>query len=190
MQMAKNSSIILELGCGRNSLLRSTGIVDIADVTCVDLYQPYIDIHKKERRYKECVCQNILEYEAERHYDLVVLMDVIEHIEKDMVIAYELLGKMKKWGDKVIVTTPNAEVSNMDSVGREDNIYQAHRSVWTVKEFEEWGYKVRGLSGWKQLRDSCANVKHGIYLPIMLITSPLLYMSPQQSFHLLATYEK
>jgi cyclopropane fatty-acyl-phospholipid synthase-like methyltransferase len=96
---------ICDLGCGVGW---STGILGIfGDAVGVDLS----DVSRAQLRFPYCQFQsaNLLEWEHPRdEFDLVVSMEVLEHIErrfhgKYIQIAYELL----KPGGHLILTTPN-----------------------------------------------------------------------------------
>lgn len=183
---------VLELGCGSNSLLVKTGAVKNLDVYAVDIYKPYVDSHIRDGTYKSCVCADITEIAfVDGEFGAVVCIDVLEHIPKQKVIDSGLLSSMKRWGKKVILITPNGYIDNalIDA-----NMYQEHVSGWSREELESYGYKVRGLSGWKKLRAEKSDLRYTFpflaWALVSVMSEIITYFVPQWSFHLLATYEE
>jgi 2-polyprenyl-3-methyl-5-hydroxy-6-metoxy-1,4-benzoquinol methylase len=71
-------------------------------------------------------------------FDLIVITDVIEHFDKEDGI--KLLEKLKtKCRKGVIVSTPSVWIEQGDAYG---NVYETHRSLWTVKDFKDLGYGI------------------------------------------------
>lgn len=190
--MLRDCKVILDAGCGKNSLIVSAGIVNRAYVLGVDIYEEYIKRHAEKKTYDDYLHADVVELDfKDNAFDAVVLMDVLEHIEKDRVLKSNLLEKMPKWARKVIITTPNGWVGNDESNG---NTYQNHLSGWTTKELRQHGYKVRGLSGWKFLREKNSELKfkfpYLFWAGVSLLTQAVCYFIPSQSYHLLATYNR
>jgi hypothetical protein len=182
----KANDKVLEVGCGSNSLIVKSGMIRIINDVGVDIFKPYIDSHKADGLYKECICGDITKMRfGINQFDVVVCMDVLEHIEKEK--AKKLLERMPLWANKVIVTTPNGEVGN----GISDNPYQKHISSWNVKDFQYYGYQVHGLSGLKNLRTDNAELKYKtpylMWAGISLLTQVYTYNKPESAYHLLAT---
>ena len=187
--MLKPSDRVLELGCGKDSLLVRSGIIRKLRVTGVDIFKPYVDMHNSKGLYKKCILADITKVEFKpNQFDAVVCMDVLEHIRKDEGCG--LLLKMKVWAKKVIITTPNGEVPGIPSDG---NSYQEHMAGWTADELRTYGYTVRGVSGWKPLRkpDSQLRYLHPFvfWASLSLLSSFAVYYLPNKAFHLQATYE-
>lgn len=192
LAMLGNCKKILDLGCGRDSLLVRSGIVKRAEVYGLDIFKPYVDGHNTDGTYRYCICADAVGVDFnENEFDAVVCMEVLEHIDKDRIIESGLLQRMQKWARKVIITTPNGYVGNDVSDG---NVYQEHLSSWNIEDFIGHGYKVRGLSGWKSLRTDGATLRYNtpflFWAGLSLLTVVGTYYLPRQSYHLLATYEK
>lgn len=64
-------------------------------------------------------------------YDLVLLIDVIEHMSKRD--GHALLQAMLRVGTSVLVSTPKLFVKQHD----EDNPYEEHICLWTWQEFND-----------------------------------------------------
>jgi hypothetical protein len=62
----------------------------------------------------------------ESRYDLVLLIDVLEHFEKHQ--GEFLLHKILHNNDGVLISTPKKPSSQKDAFG---NVYETHRSKWT-----------------------------------------------------------
>lgn len=187
--MIKAGDRVLELGCGKNSLLIRSGIIKKLKVTGVDVFEPYVRLHNSDGLYESCVQADITEINFEPdQFDAVVCMDVLEHVPKNEGV--KLLDKMKVWGKKVIITTPNGTVPGIPS---DSNVHQEHQSGWTTKELEAHGYTVRGTSGWKVLRkpDSQLRYLHPFvfWASLSLISDLIVYFRPDKAFHLRATYK-
>jgi 2-polyprenyl-3-methyl-5-hydroxy-6-metoxy-1,4-benzoquinol methylase len=203
LAMLKTGDNVLELGCGRNSLLLRSGIIKRMNVTGVDIFKPYVDSHLADGIYRTCICADATEIDFKTgEFDAVVCMDVLEHITKDRVVESKLLSNMQKWGRKVIITTPNGYVENDISDAtvyhlvngiNDGNIYQGHQSGWSIEELKAYGYKVRGLSGWKKLRKENSQLRYEspylFWAGVSLLSEVVTYFIPKLSYHLLATYE-
>ena len=188
--MIKAGDRVLELGCGKNSLLVRSGIIKQLRVTGVDIFEPYVKLHNSDGLYESCIQADITKIDFRpNQFDAVVCMDVLEHISK--ADGVKLLGKMKAWGRKVIITTPNGTVPGIPSDG---NIHQEHQSGWFAKELEEYGYTVHGASGWKALRKPDSQLRHlhpfVFWASLSLLSDLIVYFMPDKAFHLRATYEK
>jgi len=93
-------------------------------------------------------------YEA-NSFDAVIALDVIEHLEKNEGLA--MLQKMELLARRrVVIFTPNGFLPQGN---KEDNVYQVHRSGWTVDEFRELGYTVVGIRGLKFLGGELASIR-------------------------------
>lgn len=61
------------------------------------------------------------------NYDLVLMVDVIEHIDKE--IALELLNRIPGW---IVICTPQEWFQNPE---HEEFPFEEHRSLWTAADF-------------------------------------------------------
>lgn len=69
------------------------------------------------------------------HYDLIIVGDVIEHLDKDA--GMELLHKLVQRGTLVVVATPRGYMEQGELHGNE---YEAHRSGWEAQDFVEFAH--------------------------------------------------
>lgn len=128
---------IVDLGCGPCYKERDTRVLGV-DITCVDIYEPYLQIC---RSYGfETIHVDIREIENYFLYksvDIIWLLDVIEHVEKSE--ALKLLETIEKIAKKqIIIFAPSGEMPQEE---RDGNVYQRHISTWSIREFEIKGYK-------------------------------------------------
>ncbi len=144
---------VLDLGCGSNPpLLRA---MHPRMYYGVDAYKPSIDavIHRCESHqlfhYKFEVGNLDSVHFAENEFDVVVCVDVIEHLSKDN--GLKLIESAKHWASKfVYISTPNGFL-RQDPY--DSNSFQEHLSGWSIKEFDSLGFEpIRGGGGLKILR--------------------------------------
>ena len=67
-------------------------------------------------------------------YDLIVLIDVIEHMEKKDGI--KLIRELKKKSEFILITTPKKHIEQTDLFS---NKYEIHRSLWKRNELRKFG---------------------------------------------------
>ncbi len=182
----KGSTNLLDVGCGANSPVQTFN----NKLYCVgvDAFEPSIEKSKLKQihdEYRKLDVLKIGEVFQEKSFDIVVALDLIEHLEKSD--GLKLLDLMEKIAaKKVIIYTPNGFLPQGD---RENNPWQVHLSGWEAKEFEARGYKVIGVNGRKSLRGAFAKVK---YKPAILwnfisdISELYVKNKPEKAFQLLA----
>jgi hypothetical protein len=185
---------VLDLGCGQSSLLQYVDGIPIR--VGVEYWKPYIDEARKNRIHSDYINSDILDVKFHKDgVDAVMLIDVLEHIEK--ANAYALLLNMRNWArKKVIISVPNGDIPQDDTY-HDGNEKQRHVSQWTPAELENLGYFVKGFGGWKPLRGEGANIiptktKTGHYLlsGISAVSEPFVQVAPDYAFHLFAVLDK
>jgi hypothetical protein len=68
------------------------------------------------------------------HYDLILLIDIIEHFEKDEGI--KLINNCLKISDNILLSTPHKFFAQRDVYG---NSMETHRSLWAKGDFRQFG---------------------------------------------------
>jgi hypothetical protein len=95
-------------------------------IDCVEVFEEYITpLHKYI--YNNIYNNNILDLvtNLDYRYDLVLLIDVLEHFEKKE--GSDLLKTLVKNNNGVLISTPKKPSPQKDAFG---NIYETHRSRW------------------------------------------------------------
>lgn len=138
---------VLDVGCGSDSPLQF--VHGIGRKVGVDAFGPSIEASRARGLHDEYLQMQLEDLQiAPGSYDAVVLLDLIEHFEKDAGLAF--LGALERIARrKVLIFTPNGFLPQPPY---EDNPWQLHRSGWTVPDFQGLGYRVHGALGWKPLR--------------------------------------
>jgi SAM-dependent methyltransferase len=144
---------VLDIGCGPNPPLLE--YVRPASYVGVDAYQGSINRLLVNQNFdslkdKKAICTTIetLDFESNQ-FDAVLLVDLIEHLPKQMGV--EVLKNSKRWSSKAVyVSTPNGFLQQKPY---DSNSYQEHLSGWTKEDFEDLGFQwIRGGGGPKFLR--------------------------------------
>jgi len=134
---------ILDLGCG-------FGIYGVAVREWLELgynengwniYIEGVEAFQKYRNpnwehYDKIIVGDILKVNFDRKYDAILLLDVIEHFEKE--IGRKLIEQIKKLlnpGGILLVGTP-AIFCKQDAVY--GNEFERHRSLWTIDDFKDF----------------------------------------------------
>lgn len=139
---------VIDIGCS----VGTTGILlkayrDVKRSVGVEIHKPYLDHCRKINAYDEIIEFDLRNKKLpfdDNSFDLVLCLDVVEHLEK--IPALNLLKELKRIGRKVVVTTPSY-MQRQEAL--DGNEYQIHRCFISKKEFEILGYKVRGIGNMK-----------------------------------------
>ncbi|KYC45243.1 MAG: hypothetical protein APG12_01698 [Candidatus Methanofastidiosum methylothiophilum] len=182
----KNCNAVLDLGCGPNSPIKDC---EISFSVGVELFDDYFIQSKTKKIHNKYIQADIRKIEFESNsFDAVLCSEVIEHLTKEE--GYNLLKKMENWASKkVIITTPNGYVSQSTY---DNNPLQEHKSAWEVKQFEDLGFRVHGMMGWKKLRGNHGFIKyrpHKLWVILSNLSQKITYKFPSYSFQLFAVKE-
>ncbi len=100
-----------------------------------------IEIHKGYHNtiwdyvYDEVLIGNALEkIERFSNIDLIIMADVIEHLEKET--GFALIEKCINISKKVLITTPKEFFIN-DYI---ENIFEQHQSLWSISDFQKYSF--------------------------------------------------
>lgn len=119
-------------GHGKHGVLLHEYLAPMPEVHAVEMWPPYVYDFNLKGIYDHVIIDDVCNLSQEQldEYDLVVMGDVIEHIEKDK--ALDLLSRIKGW---VIIATP------VDHFHTEEGLppTEAHVSHWEKKDFENTG---------------------------------------------------
>jgi SAM-dependent methyltransferase len=188
----KDCRTVLDLGCGPSSPLEYVKDIDYS--VGVEAHLPYIEKSRERGIHTEYVAKNIMELDYRSDsFDAVILIGVLEHIEHEE--GLKVLALCEKWAKKkVIVTTPNGFIAQKSLDG---NPLQVHLSGWNVDELRELNYTVRGMCGFKFLRQEVDSDGMGddllvtmrfrprfLWFVFSVLTVPISYFLPKTSFDL------
>lgn len=149
-----NCQTALDIGCGYSSLL--SRFRPAIKTVGLDASQEVLDKARAQGQHDDYILADIsalepgtiLERTGGRLFDLVTLIDLIEHLPKRQ--GFELLEKCEQLSSKyIIVNTPNGFLEQGPEFG---NKFQRHLSGWFPHDFEGLGYSVYGTFGTKFLR--------------------------------------
>lgn len=123
---------VLDIGCGDKAITRNLKKENVVSLDAWDKVNPdiCIDISKENLPFEE------------NSFDVILMIDFIEHIEKKRGI--ELLEECKKiTRKKIIVYTPLFWTDNALNVNNPDlwcygNEFDYHKSLWEDKDFDGW----------------------------------------------------
>lgn len=102
-------------------------------LTGVDIYDDYLS-ELQHLLYDEIIIGDIFEVLPDlKQYDLAVLSDVLEHLDKDE--GHQLIKSLFKHASDIIITTP---VGFLDHPAKGDNPHEAHKSGWELVDFEQY----------------------------------------------------
>lgn len=132
---------VLDIGCGL--ALKSQFIA--AEIRIgLDLWRPYLERIDATVPYVtlNADAMRIDELFLPRSFDLVLLLDVVEHLEKPE--ALQLIAKAETVARQaVVVETPQGFLpQDIDILGLGGDHLQTHRSGWEAEEFQALGYDV------------------------------------------------
>ena len=188
-QILKGCESVLDLGCGPSSPIRSLPR-DFHSVG-IDIYEKSVEESKRKCIHNEYFVMDTLDIEQKfqpNSFDCVLAIDLIEHLEKkDGVRLIQLMEKIAK--KKVVIFTPNGFLFQQE---RDGNLWQIHRSGWTVQEMRKMGYRVIGMSGIKFLRGERASLKFSprrVWVVISDLTQLFVRNRPDKAFQILCIKE-
>lgn len=184
-----DTTSVLDVGCGSNSPLKK--VKKRFYSVGVDAFGPSIEKSKKLGIHDAYKKGNVLAIDKlfrKKQFDAVIALDLIEHLEKKH--GYELVKKMGKIAKKkIIIMTPNG-FYKQDPYG--GNKWQVHHSGWSVDDFVQLGFTVRGIRGLKWLRGEYATLKWkpwAFWGIISVLSEPFVYFFPRLAYQLFAVKE-
>ena len=185
---------VLDLGCGPDSLIQYAPGIEYS--LGVEGYAANLAKSKNKKIHSEYCLEKIENFKVgKKSFEAVVLIEVIEHLSKEA--GKRVLGEAQGWAtQKIILTTPNGFVEQGGLFG---NLLEKHVSGWTVRELRDLGFKVRGLAGFKFLRQArCVASKDDnllssirwkprfFWFVIAAFSQLFIYYMPSLAFELLA----
>jgi len=189
---------VLDLGCGPDSPIQFCKNVKYS--VGVEIFDKYLKESKKKKIHNKYLKKNILELDFEENsFDAVILIEVLEHLPPS--IGRKIIKNAGKWAKKkVIITSPNGFINQKEI---DNNPWQKHLSGWDYKKMKSMGFKVKGLAGFKFLRQEAQNDTMGddlmssirfrprvFWFLIASLSQCLVYRLPRLAFELFSVKYK
>ena len=110
---------------------------------CVDPFRPYLDRIKGSGPVMQAVLPQVLKLFVDRSWDVVLLLDVVEHMKKEEALSV-LAGARTIARRLVIIFTTDGfrEGGKLDQWGFSPNNYQTHRCGLKEEDLTHLGYEV------------------------------------------------
>lgn len=124
---------VLDVGPGWGKyavLIRETFNERPKRIDAVEMWEPYIEEHRLGVLYDEVLGGDVCDLEHFDEWDVVLMVDVIEHIDKERALL--LLDRI---GCRVVISTP----VDWFSTGPNLPPTEAHVSHWTPDDFTDTG---------------------------------------------------
>lgn len=175
---------VLDLGCGTHSMVPI--IPSSIFTTGVEYFEPDYLAALNSKRHKRYIQGDITKVEfPEKSVDAVVMLDVLEHLEKKD--GEEILTKISRWArKKVIIFTPNGFLPQESYCS---NPLMEHKSGWLVSDLKlhrfDSIYGVRGFKGLKR-KSGHESTKEELHDRIIDLTQIYTYHYPEKAFQLFA----
>jgi 3' terminal RNA ribose 2'-O-methyltransferase Hen1 len=159
--LSKGVSTVIDLGCGEGNLLRlllrekSFTRVAGADpsIFALEWAKRRLRVEKMPESHasKFTLFQGSLTYRDERFsgYDAATCIEVIEHIDKNRLGAFEDVLFARARPRVVVITTPNIEYNEKFEKMSGSLRHGDHRFEWTREEFRAWGEAIARRNGYE-----------------------------------------
>lgn len=143
------ADIVGDIGCG----IRPQNFIEPKHHICIDPHKQYLDHIKEEEKnhnrfsFINTDWNGVASLFPESSLETIFLLDVIEHLEKD--VAFDLLNKTKKLvTNQIVIFTPLGFIEQnhedgKDAWGLDGGKWQEHKSGWMPEDFgEDWEFIV------------------------------------------------
>jgi len=181
---------VLDAGCGDGSAMQSLGLSKNIEITGLDVYEPYLKLAKKKKLYKELIKMDVRKLRPQKKYDIVVASHILEHLSRKE--GGEFIKRLEKMANKrVVIASP---VGYFPQDEYDENIYQIHKSHWTVEDMIDLGYSVssqglRILWGNENIVKKYGMLSYFLFL-ISIICTPLLLFKPELGTYMICRKDK
>jgi len=176
---------ILDLGCGNFSPIYACNTPFSVGV---DVSGSSLQESRKLNIHNEYIRADVTKMEFKsQSVDAVIALNVLGDLTK--YEGEELLRKMGQWArKKIVVTMPNKDIK---PGSYDNNLSKEQGSAWSIKKFSDFGFKVRGISGWKGWKETSKNDDLKLYLfwrgRLSNLTRIIVYFFPKIAHELLIT---
>ena len=130
---------VLDLGCG---IQQANDDIRAKSVLGVDIWDIYLDEIKGKINTVR-ISMSELDRFMDKSYDVVICLDVVEHLDKDL--ALKVIDECKRICRKrAIIYTPSEFKDNMDAIQNTwdlgNNPHQEHKCLLDLNDFNLRGY--------------------------------------------------
>jgi len=158
---ARGAKRVLDLGCGSGKLVQALlKEPEFAEIVGVDISHRALEsaasrlrLERLAPRQRERVrlFQTALTYRDKRlaGFDAAAVVEVIEHLDRPRLQAFERVVFEHARPGAVALTTPNREYNvRFDGLPAGGFRHRDHRFEWTRREFEDWAGEIAGRFGY------------------------------------------
>ena len=136
---------VLDLGCG---IQQSNDRIRAKSILGADIWDVYLN-EIKDNIQTVKISMSELDRFMDKSYDIVICLDVVEHLEKDL--ALKVIDECKRICRKrAIIYTPSEFKDNVESIPNSwnlgENPHQKHLCVLNTDDFELRGYNTERVT--------------------------------------------
>jgi hypothetical protein len=111
----------------------------------IEVFKPYVDYarhHGSINKVNELNLEEMykLPY-PDKSFDIVICTEALEHLSRETALIV-LLDTQRVAKEKIFISTPAFWMAHFEVDG---NPFQLHKSKWKFKDFENLGFKVKGI---------------------------------------------
>jgi 3' terminal RNA ribose 2'-O-methyltransferase Hen1 len=152
---ATDAKSVVDLGCGEGNLLRELlKIRQLGRIVGMDVSLRSLEIAAERLRIEQMaptvrnrisLMHGSLMYRDKRlqGFDLATAIEVIEHLDRPRLQAFERVLFEQAHPKAIVVTTPNAEYNiKFESLPEGQFRHPDHRFEWSRRQFEDWARTV------------------------------------------------
>jgi len=120
-------STLLDVGPGAGTYANLlSALIPGARWSCVEIYEPYVEMFGLRRKYHDVHVQDIRSFPWLRHYDVVILGDVLEHLSLGDALAVWRRARLN--AAYIVLSIPIVEYPQGPEYG---NVHETHRQDWS-----------------------------------------------------------
>ena len=128
-QLRPESVLDVGAGAGVYGRLIRFEVPSVLVLDAVEIWEPYIERFELRDIYDSIFVADIADFTLERQYDMVILGDVLEHLERD--IAVDVVTKLRAASKYILLSLPIVEWHQGEEEG---NPHEAHLHHWSHDE--------------------------------------------------------